>query len=264
MIPADYLNFKNRGLWYKIKFILLFAPSVLQCYSFAKQHWVLGMYSESRKATLTFISGLAGAKPDEIQEYLVEIESDRTFRRSLEEKRNSFDRGHYFSWGIGESLGKVLYAVYRRKKPDVIVETGVASGESSSYILCALEKNDRGELYSIDLPWWDEEQSGWLIPDYLKHRWHLTLGRSSKKLTPLLKELGGIDIFLHDSDHSYENMLWEYQTAWAYLKDRGLLLSHNIDANSAFGDFCRSVKAEGYLLGNMGVVIKTRQQVRRV
>jgi hypothetical protein len=51
-------------------------------------------------------------------------------------------------------------------------------------------------------------------------------------------------------------MLWEYQTAWAHLRIGGLLLSHNIDSNDAFSDFCQSVKYRGYVLGNLGGVVK--------
>jgi hypothetical protein len=27
-----------------------------------------------------------------------------------------------------------------------------------------------------------------------------------------------VDIFLHDSDHTYKNMSWEFQTAWDRMK----------------------------------------------
>jgi hypothetical protein len=45
-----------------------------------------------------------------------------------------------------------------------------------------------------------------VIPKWLKRRWHLTIGRSQDALLPLLTKLGSIDIFLHDSEHSYENL----------------------------------------------------------
>ena len=136
------------------------------------------------------------------------------------------------------------------------METGVASGVSSSYILCALDQNNRGQLYSIDLPGWQENESGWMIPNYLRHRWQLILGRSSEELAPLLQKVVEIDIFLHDSDHSYQNMLWEFKTAWTCLKAGGLLLSHNIDYNDAFSDFYQSQGVKGYSLNNMGGVVK--------
>ena len=95
-----------------------------------------------------------------------------------------------------------------------------------------------------------------MIPNYLRNRWHLILGRSSEQLTQLLKKVVEIDIFLHDSEHSYQNMLWEYRIAWTYLKAGGLLLSHNIDTNDAFSDFCQERGVKGYSLTNMGGMVK--------
>ena len=95
-----------------------------------------------------------------------------------------------------------------------------------------------------------------MIPHYLRHRWHLILGKSSEKLAPLFKNVVEIDIFLHDSDHSYQNMLWEFQTAWTYLKAGGLLLSHNIDYNDAFSDFWQDHDIKGYSLANLGGIVK--------
>ena len=51
-------------------------------------------------------------------------------------------------------------------------------------------------------------------------------------------------------------MLWEFETAWAYLRSGGLLLSHNIDYNNAFSDFCRNTGVKGASLGSTGGVMK--------
>ncbi len=230
-------------------------------------------------AAQDFVKNLTDAGATEIQEYAREITSNRESHNRLEENRSNIDGRRFYSWGmgIGTRLGTVLYVLCRKLKPNTVVETGVASGVSSAYILCALEENNHGELRSIDLPWEEgmtysrryfssddvsrkmagEKQSGWIIPDYLRHRWHLLLGRSSEKLPPLLEKLGMIGIFLHDSEHSYQNMLWEYETAWAHLKAGGILLSHNIDMNNAFSHFCRSVGGKGFVLTNMGGIVKS-------
>jgi predicted O-methyltransferase YrrM len=216
------------------------------------------MDNRIQRAAESFIVNLTGASAEKIQEYIAEIRLNQDFHNRVEENQGAHGIRRYASWnfGIGTTLGVILYTICRRQKPDIVVETGVASGVSSSYILFALEKNKHGQLYSIDLPSWQENQSGWIIPDYLRHRWHLTLGRSSETLEPLLKKVAEIDIFLHDSDHSYQNMLWEFQTAWIYLKDGGLLLSHNIDYNDAFSDFCKDYGVRGYSLRNTGGIVK--------
>ena len=149
--------------------------------------------------------------------------------------------------------GYFLYVLVRSLKPDIFVETGVSGGESSTFILQAMEDNKKGKLYSVDFPQAIVEKglttispegksSGWLIPDYLKHRWELTLGKSEDVLPPLLEKLGKIDIFFHDSLHTYDHMLFEYNTCWDYINDGGILISDDIAVmngrgHSPFVDF---------------------------
>ena len=215
------------------------------------------MDNRLQRTAIAFITNLTGATAAEIQEYAAEIRDNRKFYKGIEEKRNSYGRREsVWYYGLNRTLGTVLYIICRKQRPDYVLETGVASGVSSSYILGALEVNGRGQLYSIDLPVWQKIPSGWMIPDYLRNRWQLIQGMSSKKMAPLLGKIKEIDIFLHDSDHSYENMLWEFETVWTHLKTGGLLLAHNIDYCDAFTDFCRDHKVEGLTLGDMGGAIK--------
>jgi predicted O-methyltransferase YrrM len=198
-----------------------------------------------------FIKKLIKIASTEIEQYNSEITLNTRFHEQIREKRMRFGRGFP---GIGSELGVIVYIICRKLKPDAVVETGVSSGISSAFILCALEDNKHGKLYSVDLAWGG--QSGWIIPDFLRHRWHLELGSSSEKLSPLLEKSGEIDIFLHDSEHSYRNMLWEYQTAWKYLKPGGILLSHNVNHSQAFPDFCNNVSINGFIIADMGGITK--------
>ena len=137
-----------------------------------------------------------------------------------------------------------IYALVRLLRPEKVVETGVADGATSAYILQALEDNGRGHLYSIDLPSArlpPGKMPGWIVDGALRRRWTLRIGASSALLQPLLNELGPIDVFLHDSLHTYDNMLFEYRTAWPFLRTGGLLLSHDVGRNSAFFDFASEV-----------------------
>jgi hypothetical protein len=52
-------------------------------------------------------------------------------------------------------------------------------------------------------------------------------------------------IFFHDSDHSYENMFFEFQWAWNNLLAE-VIISDDIDGNDAFFDFCKSSGISGY------------------
>lgn len=139
---------------------------------------------------------------------------------------------------MDDSSSVLLYLICRILKPEKVVETGVAYGRSSTLILQALHDNNFGNLYSIDYsfrPWESKKMLGSMIPDYLRNRWKLVYGMSKKKLKPLLNSLGKIDIFIHDSAHTYENMMFEFSTSWPHINKNGFLISD--DLNTAFNDF---------------------------
>lgn len=160
-----------------------------------------------------------------------------------------------------------LFAVVRAFKPRVIVETGVASGVSSAHILRALDANGAGRLYSIDLPNVQEHSvlpegrtPGWIVPDFLRGRWELRLGDARTLLPELLETLGHVDVFLHDSDHSYEHMSFEFEQALARLEHGGLLMSDDTHLHTAWDDFCAKRGVRPTRVGNLGVTRKPRSQ----
>lgn len=169
-------------------------------------------------------------------------------------------RGNPYGFaGMKPEVSRRLYGLIRDYQPKILVETGVCNGVSTAVILAALEKNGQGKLHSIDLPeftdtdytegdFWEgkkgavipkEKPPGWIIPDDLKSRWELQLGRSDEVLPSLLDTLGTIDFFLHDSEHSYQCMTAEYHAAWGHLAEGGILASDDISWNTAFQDFAK-------------------------
>jgi hypothetical protein len=141
-------------------------------------------------------------------------------------------------------LAKFCYAACRAIKPQTVVETGVAYGVTTCLILKALQANENGELWSIDLSPLTEhsqEYQGILVPPSLRARWHLCRGASRRILPKLLNELpNGVDVFVHDSLHTYRNMTREFRTIWPVVK--GMLISDDIDLNKAFFDFVSTAK----------------------
>jgi hypothetical protein len=155
--------------------------------------------------------------------------------------------------------GVYLYSILRELKPRVAVETGVANGFSTAFSLLALQRNGTGELYSIDLPRevgreYEEsafyqgkgrtgfppgKEPGWLIPEELRARWTLILGRSQEELPKLLGRVGTIDTFMHDSEHSFDCMWFEYNQAWPALRRGGALISDDVNSTEAFHRFAR-------------------------
>jgi predicted O-methyltransferase YrrM len=184
--------------------------------------------------------------------YRRELLDDSEFQAHL--KRCRAEVPYVFA-GLAE-----LYAVVRAAKPGVIVETGVASGLSSAHILRALAANQRGMLHSIDLPNVQHgsvlpqgRTTGWMVPDSLRGRWKLNIGDSRKLLPEVLQALGGIDLFLHDSDHSYEYMSFEFELAFPRLKAGGLFLSDDTHLHTAWDDFCTKQGLRPTRIAHLGV-----------
>ncbi|MBN1433376.1 class I SAM-dependent methyltransferase [Candidatus Fermentibacterales bacterium] len=155
----------------------------------------------------------------------------------------------------------LLYAICRLAAPRTVVETGVFWGYSSIHILAALERNGRGSLHSLDVT--PERllsrglESGVAIPDRLRRRWDITIGESALALPGLLDRLGRIDIFVHDSEHTDENMLFEYRTAWPHIREGGLLISHDVgQEDSPFSEFAREAGAACLIRDFVGIALK--------
>jgi predicted O-methyltransferase YrrM len=155
-------------------------------------------------------------------------------------------------------LSEFCYVICRALRPRVVVETGVGSGVTTSFILQALAANDEGHLWSIDLPPIGAEQfAGSFVPQPLRSRWTLLRGRSRDLLPPLLNKLPAPDIFLHDSLHTTRNMTFEFQAAWQKMQAGGVLLSDDIHMSKAFGRFVIGNQVGLSLAGNrFGVAFK--------
>jgi len=189
-----------------------------------------------------FVSFLARLSPErrgELSAAASALAAHRDFLGQLDEKLRLHKDGY---GGQMTREAPAIYSLVRLLKPRVVVETGVADGVTSSYILRALEDNGEGRLYSIDLPHYllpAGKPPGWIVEESLRGRWDLRVGDAAKLLPPLLEELGEIDLFLHDSLHTYEHMMLEFRAAWPRLSPGGLFLSHDVGQNRAFFDFLK-------------------------
>ncbi len=158
---------------------------------------------------------------------------------------------------------KVLnqYALVRALQPEKVVETGVANGVSTSYVLLAMERNGKGHLHSIDIgdpatvpPGF---MTGWAVLERLRKRWTMHLGDARALLPPLLERLGTIDLFIHDSLHTYEHMMFEFECAWPHIRPGGFLIADDALWNTSFSEFVRRVGANrARILRGVGFLYK--------
>jgi predicted O-methyltransferase YrrM len=216
---------------------------------------------EDRQRLIAYLSDRFGADgPALADEYL-----RYPFRQWFEERRASLEqfRGPYRHGTTGRFGCEALYLLVRAARPQVVVDTGVLYGGSSSHILAALEQNGAGTLHSIELGRDRREPPhDYFVPADLRQRWTLTIGDSRRELPALLDRLGTIDMFHHDSLHTWDHMTWEFETAYPHLRPDGLLASDDIHGaatlrellrENAFPAFCRRHGVQYASFFNLGV-----------
>lgn len=174
------------------------------------------------------------------------------------------DARHTGGWTGAKEVA--LFLVTRITRPTTVVETGVAQGYSSAFILKALEDNDFGRLLSIDLPGALGPREygrdlvtvgpglnpGWLVESGSRDRWTLLLGDARTELPRINVQP---DLFFHDSLHTENHMLFEFNWARSCLRSGGYLLSDDVGRNRAFAHHLEANSGAYDVMSKRGVGI---------
>ena len=176
----------------------------------------LNVSSSPKLAILSFFQVdpvLLDSYDTEFEEYI------RDFELRLKKPRTTFFEEIF---DLGPNMGKFLYLWIRYFRPKLVIETGVAAGASTNTILSALNKNGLGRLESIDIT----SRVGELIDPKLKANWDLHVINpkvGSSSIGSILKGKYEASLFLHDSDHSEEWQVIEFEAAITYLPKGSLI-----------------------------------------
>ncbi len=173
---------------------------------------------------------------------------------SLEGKGLGLGRGAFGGWGDGDpGIVRAVWCLTHHLRPVKVVETGVARGITSRFILEALAQTETGHLWSIDLPPPRDRdlhsQIGVAVPDGLHRRWTYVRGSSRRRLGRLLARVGEIDLFVHDSRHSERNLLFELNHAWGALNPGGVVVADDVDLNCGFHAFVDAHPGQRWCVG---------------
>ena len=230
-----------------------------------------------------FLQRLTGSNEAKLKQIESDFRGDSDFFRAflpslreLEGLQNAGDlRFHSFT----------LYACVRALQPRLVVETGVAHGKSSSLILLALSHNGFGNLVSFDLPpngkladgsktALSGREVGWLVPEYLRSYWNLNLRDSVDGLSSMFGARHGtgsdrsrvapeIDIFFHDSLHTYSHLSAELKIVKETMSSNCLFLADNMEMDSGrgFEDFCVQESLTLEVFGNLGACRRNLLQI---
>lgn len=137
----------------------------------------------------------------------------------------------------------VLYEIVLESRPGLVLEIGVGTkGQSTRTILSALKENGRGRLVSVD-----DRDGSRKIDSGFSDYWKFICGDShSDRVCNAVKEIvgdGKIDILFIDGDHSYEGVKRDFETYAPMVKERGLVLMHDItNKNEGVPKFWEEIK----------------------
>ena len=163
----------------------------------------------------------------------------RDIQATLRQGGLAAGRGAYGGWDDGDSgLARATWCLTAHLHARRTIETGVGRGITTRAILDSLAGNGEGRLWSIDLPPLQrsdlDAQIGFVVPVERRDRWTLIEGSSRRKLPGLLKRLGGVDLFVHDSLHSERNIRFELEHAWPFVRPGGAVVVDDVHMNAGF------------------------------
>lgn len=174
---------------------------------------------------------------------------------------------HPQRYSIEEGSAFLIYALVRTLKPNTILETGVANGHSSYFILSALRANGCGLLHSVDR----STEVGGLLDSAERQYWRLHVlspAGLKKSFLNILETIPALDLFLHDSDHSYSWQAFELDAALKKIAAGGIVACDDCDSSYAFLDFCRDAGIRPAFLVEtrkiFGLVARPPQEIRLI
>jgi predicted O-methyltransferase YrrM len=174
---------------------------------------------------------------------------------------------HYAAGWVNLDDALFLYWLVRKLKPKTIVQTGVCNGLSAAFMMLGLVKNGpAGRLHAIDLPpvfnsadpGWavkgkvygvvipEGKSSGWIVPDAYRDRFEVWNGDAKELLPKMVDKVDVIDLFYHDSDHTYDHMMFEFREAKRKLKPGGLIVGDDVSWNASVWDFADEYRVPSY------------------
>jgi predicted O-methyltransferase YrrM len=198
-------------------------------------------YEIANRAELVAALALALQAPKEsIEAFVREVDEDVDLAQRLESKLKG-RYGRRCRVHFGRRLG--WYAAVRWLKPLTVIETGTADGLGTAILARALARNTSdgfpGELVSFDL----DPTAGWLLDDELARLSRIVIGDVRQTLP---RELEGrtVELFVHDSLHTYEHERFELEMIHTHAAEGGVTaISDNAHATTALADFAAEVGA---------------------
>jgi predicted O-methyltransferase YrrM len=185
--------------------------------------------SLNRDQLAWFVSTVSGGGIGQVRAWMRELEEDTHLAGQLTRRLAANPRRRICAtaprWG--RRLG--WYALVRAVQPDHVVETGTHLGLGSSVIAAALLRNGHGRLTTIDV----DPDAGYLIGE----PWADVIDRRAGSSVDVLSAQQDVDMFLHDSLHTYDYESSELAAVEPNLTGDAIVLSDNAHDSSALSEW---------------------------
>jgi Methyltransferase domain len=176
-----------------------------------------------------FISAVTHTGIGQVRTWMQELEDDSKLGDHLTRRLSSNPRRRICAKEPHWARRAGWYAIVRAAQPGHVVETGTHLGMGSCVIAAALLRNGHGRLTTIDT----DPEAGYLIGE----PWKSVIDRRTGNSIDLLAKLRDVDIFLHDSLHTYDHETRELTAVEPILRADAILLSDNAHDSSALSDW---------------------------
>jgi predicted O-methyltransferase YrrM len=185
--------------------------------------------SLNRDQLCWFVSAVAGAEIAQVRAWMQELEDDKKLVDQVRSRLSSNPRRRICAREPHWARRAGWYALVRAAQPDHIIETGTHLGLGSSVIAAALLRNGHGRLTTIDI----DPEAGYLIGE----PWSSVVDCRTGSSTDVLAELRDVDMFLHDSLHTYDYETRELTAVGPNLRVGAIVLSDNAHQSAALSDW---------------------------
>jgi predicted O-methyltransferase YrrM len=176
-----------------------------------------------------FVSEVSGAGIGQVRAWMAELENDEKLISELTKRLHSNPRRGICAMEPHWARRAGWYALVRAVQPEQVVETGTQLGLGSCVIAAALLRNGHGRLTTVDI----DPEAGHLISD----PWASVIDRLIGSSLDVLAGLSCVDMFIHDSLHTYDYEAKELAAVEPNLRPNAIVLSDNAHQSAALSDW---------------------------
>ena len=192
-------------------------------------NYTYDLASLNRDQLCWFVAAVTGAEIGDVRGWMKELEDDRELFDTLTERLASNPTRRVCAAEPHLARRSGWYAIVRAIEPDHVVETGTHLGLGTCVIAAALRRNGHGRITTIDV----DSDAGYLIREPYESVIDRRVGSSVDELA----KLSDVDMFLHDSLHTYEYEASELAAVEPNLRADAIVLSDNAHDSAALSDW---------------------------